>query len=82
MFIVNLIKFESMGEGIPQRRAFESIREANAVHVKRGDHGHISLQLGDAPGETMEVTIGSKPECSYSVAIVMNSSGKTVETIR
>lgn len=89
MFIVKLIKYKSHSSDAPSEVDTVSIREANAVHVRRTtlldaltDSPKLVLQLGDAPGETMEVTIGSSSDCSYEVAYVMNSQGKTVETIR
>jgi hypothetical protein len=52
------------------------------VHVRYETDLRTVLQLGDAPGETMEVTVGGRPDCAYTVAYVMNASGKTIDTIR
>jgi hypothetical protein len=81
MFIVKLVKFKGHSDNAPSEFETTSIREANAIHIKHEDQ-HKILQLGDAPGETMEVTLGSLSDCSYEVAYVMNSQGKTIETIR
>lgn len=83
MLIVKLMKYEATEpETAPSATAGISIREANAVHVRYEADLRTVLQLGDAPGETFEVTIGNRPDCAYSVAYIMNASGKTVETIR
>jgi len=55
------------------------IRQARSVHASLVDGGKTIVQLGDAPNETEELTIG--PD-DYSVAYVMNESGRTVETFR
>lgn len=83
MFTVKLMKYEYLhGDGAPASTTGISVREANAVHLTFDKDGRQVLQLGDAPGETMEVTVGSREDCSYSVAYIMNAGGKTVETIR
>lgn len=82
MLIVKLVKFEPSSGYEPTVTSNVSIREANAVHVVRYEPDMRTIQLGDAPGETFEVTIGDRLDCGYSVAYVMNSNGKTVETIR
>jgi hypothetical protein len=86
MFTIKLIKYESNksvnGTQVPSSTKGISVREANSVHLIIEEDGRQVLQLGDAPGETMEVTVGSRQDCSYSVAFIMNASGKTVETIR
>jgi hypothetical protein len=82
MFIVKLIKYESECQSHPVATIHENLRTATAVHVTPKE-GFKALQLGDAPGETFETTIGNDPECSYTVAFIMNGeTGRTVETIR
>ena len=83
MFIVKLMKYEpTASEKVPSATAVISIREAIAVHVRYETDLRAVLQLGDAPGETFEVTVGDRPDCSYNIAYIMNAQGKTVETIR
>ena len=82
MFIVKLVKFKSHSDNAPSAFETISIREANAIHIKHEDHKRKILQLGDAPGETMDVTLGSLSDCSYEIAYIMNMQGKTIETIR
>lgn len=86
MLTVKLMKYEYAsdlgGNQSPASTTGISVREANAVHLIIEKDGRQVLQLGDAPGETMEVIIGSRPDCSYNVAYVMNGAGKTVEIIR
>lgn len=83
MFIVKLIKYDiAQIVDAPSQTSCISIRECNAVHLRYEVDGRQVLQLGDAPGGTMEMTVGSQADCSYSVAFVMNAQGKTVETIR
>jgi hypothetical protein len=89
MFIVKLIKYAGHSSDAPSEVDTVSIREANAAHVRRTalldaltDSPKLVLQLGDAPGETAEFSIGPTSDCSYEVAYVMNAQGKTVETIR
>lgn len=87
MFIVKLMKYDSAQPGAPSATDAISIREANAVHVRYEKDLRTMMQLGDAPGapgtnEAMEVTIGGRDDCSYSVAYVMNMQGKTIEIIR
>lgn len=78
------IKFMKYGDAQPEHRpAFTQgicIRHANAVHVRYEADLRAVVQCGDAPGETFETTVG--PDCSYSVAYVMNEAGRTVDTIR
>lgn len=82
MLIVKLMKYEPTVDNVPTATAGISIREANAVHVRYVADLRTVLQLGDAPGDTTEVTIGNHADCAYNVAYIMNASGKTVETIR
>ncbi len=83
MFIVKLMKYLKDKDGnAPAEIAGISIREASAIHVRYEPDFRTVLQLGDAPGDTFEVTVGDRSDCSYNVAFVMNASGKTVETIR
>lgn len=82
MLIVKLMKFDGSDPGVPTYTTGISLREAAAVHVRYEPGLRAVLQLGDAPGETMDITVGAGPDCAYSVAYIMNASGKTVETIR
>jgi hypothetical protein len=82
MLTVKLIKYRSNGPSTPSSTEGVSIRECNATHVKYEEDLRCVLQLGDAPGETMEVTVGDRADCSYTVAYIMNEAGRTVETIR
>lgn len=86
MFTVKLMKYNYAstpgGEPSPASTTAISMREASAVHLTLEKDGRQVLQLGDAPGGTMEITIGSREDCSYNVAYIMNASGKTVETVR
>lgn len=88
MFIVKLMKLEPYENGTPFMTTGISIREANAIHVRYEADSRTVLQIGDAPGapgtpnDAMEVTIGDRSDCAYSVAYIMNQQGKTVETIR
>lgn len=83
MFMVKLIKYVADRHGnAPVEIADISLREAQAIHVRHEADLRKVVQLGDAPGETMEFTVGDRPDCSYNVAYVMNAQGKTVETIR
>jgi hypothetical protein len=82
MFTLKLIAHSiSTDDSIPGPMADMSIRQATAIHVKSANGNH-TLQLGDAPGETTEVTVGPSIQCSYKTAFIMNSIGKTVEIIR
>jgi hypothetical protein len=81
MFLVKLMASEPR-DGGPESTTGTSLRESQTVHVRYEKDGRTVLQLGDAPGETFETTIGERPDCSYRVAYVMNEQGKTVETIR
>jgi hypothetical protein len=82
MFTVRLVQYAENVAGQPTATAGYSIREAKTVHVRYEPDMRAVLQLGDAPGETDEFTIGSAPNCAYNVAYVMNERGKTVDTIR
>jgi hypothetical protein len=86
MFTVKLMKYDyaSSLDGVPSPASTTgiSVREANAVHLRIEKDGRQVLQLGDAPGDTMEVTIGSREDCAYNLAYIMNAAGKTVETVR
>jgi hypothetical protein len=83
MLTVKLMKYNSSGDSNrPATAEVIAVRECNAAHVLYDKDGRTVLQLGDAPGSTMEVTIGDRKDCSYSVAYIMNEAGRTVETIR
>ena len=82
MLTVKLMRYEPNDSSKPVSTKGITVRECKAAHVMYENDGRTVLQLGDAPGETMEVTIGDRPDCSYSVAYVMNEAGRTVETIR
>lgn len=82
MLIVKMTKYQpNLNEGIPASTEHECVREATAIHVSR-ENGHKKLQLGDAPGDIVEYTIGDSQDCSFTVAYVMNTEGKTIEIIR
>lgn len=82
MFIVKLIRNGPPSPNAPTPTETMSIGWAETVHVLYGPEGRKTIQMGDAPGNTREVTIGG-PDCSYTVAYIMNAeSGKTIETIR
>lgn len=91
MFTVKFVKYEAAAPSKAMVLATEavSLREVAVVHVRYEPyHGpsdtppRTVVQLGDAPGETTEWTVGTHHFCQYSVAYVMNASGRTVETIR
>lgn len=83
MMTVRLVKFGPHSSNEPTPTEVYSIREVNAVHVRQETDGRKVLQLGDAPGETQEVTVGmDRTDCAYHIAYVMNSSGKTVDKIQ
>jgi hypothetical protein len=83
MLTVKLMKFEANADpGRPASTDGICVRECKAAHVRYEVDGRKVLQLGDAPGETMEVTVGERIDCSYTVAYIMNEAGRTVETIR
>lgn len=79
MFTVKFMKFGPEGTDRPTHTENVMVRETNAVHV-RLEHGKSVVQLGDAPDQTYEVTVGAD-ECAYHKAYVMNEAGRTVETI-
>lgn len=87
MFTIKLIRFAdcaNVKEGYDGPRLVDltTMRETKAVHVRRSaEQGIMEIQLGDAPGETEEVTVGSR-DCMYHLAYVMNDEGRTVETVR
>lgn len=83
MLIVKLMKYEATEpETAPSATAGIYIREASAVDVRYEANLRAVLRLEDLSGESLEVIIGSRPDCAYNVAYIMNASGKTVETIR
>lgn len=91
MFTVKFLKNERTAPiNAPAATEAVMIREASAVHIRYEPYHapsdtapRIVVQLGDAPGETLEVTVGDGHQhCQYSIAYIMNSAGKTVETIR
>lgn len=82
MLTVKLLKFGPGEDLEPSYTEAISVHECKAVHTRFETGGRCVLQLGNAPGETMEVTIGRRSDCSYSVAYVMNEAGRTIETIR
>jgi hypothetical protein len=82
MFTIRLEKYQkTVPEGGPCAPEAYSIRHATTVHVRYEADGRRVMQLGDAPGETVEVTVGGRPDCAYDVAYVMNEAGKTVDKI-
>ena len=84
MFIVKLIRYEKAADGqnVPVKDLGITLRECAAVHTYYDSLVRQIVQLGDAPGDTMEITIGDREDCSYRMAYIMNSQGKTVETVR
>lgn len=83
MLTVRLEKYGPHSTDTPTSLDHYAVREVTAVHVRRESDGRQVLQLGDAPGETMEITVGmDRTDCSYDIAYVMNSSGQTVDKIR
>lgn len=81
MLTVKFMKYGPSGDGNPTYTEGVCVREAKAVHIRHEADLRTVVQLGDAPGETFEVTVGES-ECMYSVAYVMNEAGRTIETIR
>ena len=81
MLTVKLMKYGPTNDK-PSFTEGVSIRECKTAHVRYEADMRCVLQLGDAPGETMEVTIGERADCSYNVAYIMNDAGRTVETVR
>lgn len=78
------VKFMKYGPGIEEHPTYTEavcVRECKAVHVTYGSELRATVQCGDAPGDTFEVTVGAK-ESAYNVAYIMNEAGRTVETIR
>jgi hypothetical protein len=57
------------------------VREAKTVHIRHEADLRTVVQLGDAPGESFEATVGAE-QCMYSVAYIMNEAGRTIETVR
>lgn len=83
MFIIKLMKHGPASTDVPIAIEGVSIHEADAVHVRYEPDRRTVLQIGNAPRDTLEVTIGSRSDCSYNVAYIMNAeTGRTVETIR
>jgi hypothetical protein len=82
MLTIKLLKYgDCQPEHGPTYTTDICVRECEAVHVHYDADMRAVLQLGDAPGETQNVTVGAK-DCAYSVAYIMNEAGRTVETIR
>ena len=81
MLTVKFLKYGPEAADRPTYTDAICVRTAKSVHVRYEADLRAVVQLGDAPGETFELTVGAK-ECAYSVAYVMNEAGKTVETIR
>ncbi len=86
MLTVKLLKYSVDDPATPGPAYLMStcVRPAKAVHVRRelGLGSRSVMQLGDAPDDTVEVTIGDSTDCQFSVAYIMNEQGRTVETIR
>lgn len=85
MFTVKFLRYDTI-EGRPTHTERACVRMAKAVHARftskiDNGSGHTIVQLGDAPDETMELTVGGR-DGEYSVAYVMNEAGRTMETIR
>lgn len=84
MLTVKLVKYDETPPTIPVPTKTDaySIREAASLHVRYEKDGRTVVQLGDAPGETQEFTIGSyRADTAYSVAYVMNHTGRTIDKI-
>jgi hypothetical protein len=81
MFIIRLTKYGSHSTNAPSHVEHYSVREAKTLHVRHDTDGCTVLQLGDAPGETHEFTIGERTDCAYSAAFVMNEHGRTIDKV-
>lgn len=82
MLTIRLVKYGSaINCSAPVATESYVIREASAVYVRYEADGRCVVQLGAAPGDTEEVTVGNRPDCSYHVAYVMNQTGRTVDKI-
>jgi len=82
MFTVKLMKYGPHSTHAPTPIVGISLHEVDGIHVRLEEDGRQVLQLGNAPGPTMEVTVGlDQSNCSYDVAYIMNSSGQTVDKI-
>lgn len=82
MFYVRLEKHGAHSDNAPTVIEQVSIRQATAVHMRRESGRRHVVQLGDAPDETSEFTVGSGSDCAYTCAFVMNENGRTIDTIR
>lgn len=83
MLTIRLVKYwRDRPSSAPQATEAYSIREATSVHVRYEQDVRCVVQLGDAPGDTEEYTVGDRPDCSYNVAYVMNQAGRTVDKIQ
>lgn len=83
MFTVKLVKYDRSGpEGAPRAIQLIALREASAVFLDVEADGRQVLQLGAAPSDVERLPVGERLDAAYDIAFVMNSTGKTVETIR
>jgi len=83
MLTVKFMKYERpFVDGRPSATKEVAVHEARSVHL-RYESGMQFLQLGNAPADTLELSIGQdREDTSYDVAYIMNSAGKTIETVR
>lgn len=83
MLTVKFMKYGAHSTDRPMATEGICVRTGKSVHVRYEADFRAVVQVGDAPGETFEATVGeNRTDCLYSVAYVMNESGRTVETIR
>ena len=80
MFTIKLLRYGPQHSDCPMYTEYLVLRYATAVHVRYVEGLKALLQLGDAPSDTTEVSVG--PDAEFSVAYIMNEAGRTVETVR
>ena len=83
MLTVKFMKYKSMNaENQPTETEHIAIYHAPSIHITFEKDGRQVVQLGDAPNETVTMTVGlHREDTAYHRAYVMNEKGKTVETI-
>lgn len=82
MLTVKFMKYGPSSTDQPTHTEGVCVREGASVHIRYEADGRAVLQIGDAPGDTFEATVGDRTDCQYHVAYVMNEAGRTVETLR
>jgi len=84
MLTIKLMKYgPTVDSDVPTYTDGITIKQAKSVHVRYEKDLRTVLQLGDAPGETEEISIGPlNSPVQYNCAYIMNDAGRTVETIR